>query len=163
MRVSRWWLTGAGHVALIGSVLGGPAPALAQRDAEAVMAPVQALFDAMRARDSAAARAVFHPEARLVGTFTREGQPVVQANAIDGFIQAIGRGHEEWNERIWDWEVRVADNLATVWTKYDFLLDGELSHCGVDAVQLVKTGEGWKIIQIADTRQREGCEGPPGG
>ena len=35
--------------------------------------------------------------------------------------------------------------IATVWTPYDFWIDGKFSHCGIDAFDLVKTDEGWKI------------------
>ena len=35
------------------------------------------------------------------------------------------------------------------------------SHCGVDSVQLLKTADGWKIMSIADTYVREGCEQHP--
>ena len=38
------------------------------------------------------------------------------------------------------------------------MLAGEqFSHCGVDAFQLAKYQEGWKVVTLADTRQREGC------
>ncbi len=163
-RVALQWST-AFVLAMLLIGAGGavhPASLVAQNEADAVMAPVKGLFDAMRTRDSVAARAVFHPEARLVGTGVRDGRSVVQVNAIDGFIAAIGRDREVWDERIWDWEVRIAHNLATVWTKYDFLRAGAFSHCGVDAFQLVRTDDGWKIVQVADTRRREGCEAPSG-
>jgi hypothetical protein len=29
-------------------------------------------------------------------------------------------------------------------------------------MELVRTAEGWKIIALADTRRREGCEVPEG-
>ena len=47
-----------------------------------------------------------------------------------------------------------------VWAKYAFYAGEQLSHCGVDAFQLVKGAEGGKIFHIADTRRREGCETP---
>jgi hypothetical protein len=36
-------------------------------------------------------------------------------------------------------------------------VDGEFSHCGVDAFILVLTEDGWRILSIADTRTTEGC------
>jgi hypothetical protein len=50
-------------------------------------------------------------------------------------------------ERIWNPEVRVHGLIATVWTPYDFWTDGKFSHCGVDAFDLIKTAEGWKIFR----------------
>ena len=97
-----------------------------------------------------------------MGTAVRNGVPVVETTSIDDFVKAIGGAKVSLNERIWDSEVRVDGDLATVWTKYDFLRAGAFSHCGVDAFQLARTPEGWKIIQIADTHRQEGCWHKPG-
>lgn len=57
---------------------------LEAQDAEReVRAVVDRLFDGMRARDTAAIRATFHPDFRLAITSYREGQPAMQ----------IGRAH----------------------------------------------------------------------
>ena len=86
---------------------------------------------------------------------------LARETSLEGFVQAVGTPHEEvWDERIWDVEVRVDGNLATVWTPYAFHLGDQLSHCGVDAFQLFKDTDGWKVFHIADTRRREGCEVP---
>jgi hypothetical protein len=130
----------------------------AQSVEDEVMKPVRQLFDGMRARDTTVMRAALHAEARLLGTSGGPGRPAVRLVPIDRFLASIAAATRSLDERIWDWEVRVDDNLATVWTKYDFLVDGEFSHCGVDAFQLVRTAPGeWKIIQIADTQRRENC------
>ena len=131
-------------------------------DPEAVLEVVERLFEGMRAGDSALVRSVFHPEARLISTGERDGEAFVRAVPADRFVEAVGEATGEWDEPIWDTEVRVEDNLATVWTKYAFYLDGEFSHCGVDAFILGRTADGWKIVSLADTRRREGCETPPG-
>ena len=141
------------------------APAAAQEtDEAAVMAVVEAMFDAMRAGDSAAMRAVLHPSATGASVSVREGAPTLtREESLEGFVQAVGTPHEEvWDERIWDAEVRVDGNLATAWMKYAFYLGEQFSHCGVDAFQLFKGEGGWKVFHIADTRQREGCETPGG-
>ena len=120
----------------------------------AVVAVVVQLFDGMREGDSAMVRRTFAPDVRLVSTSSRDGQPALQSVEIDRFLEAIGTPHEEvWDERLWNVEVRIDANLATVWTEYAFYLDEELSHCGVDAFQLFKASDGWKIFQIADTRR----------
>ena len=33
-----------------------------------------------------------------------------------------------------------------------------MSHCGINAFQLFKSSDGWKVIQITDTRNKEGCQ-----
>lgn len=140
-----------------------PSPVHAQSTEDEVVAVVVKLFDAMRARDSAMARSVFHPDARLVSTGARDGRPVVDMNGIEGFIEAIGSGDEPWNEEIYDVEVRIDDGLASVWNGYDLFVGDRFSHCGVDAFHLARTADGWKIIQVADTRRQEGCDAASSG
>lgn len=129
-------------------------------DEEEVVAVVVQLFDGMRAGDSAMVRRTFAPDARLVSTSIRDGQPALQSVEIDRFVEAVGTPHEEvWDERLWNIEVRVDEALATVWTEYAFYLGERLSHCGVDAFQLFRSPDGWKIFQIADTRRSpDTCE-----
>lgn len=131
---------------------------------EEVLAVVQQLFDAMRTKDTAMLRSVFEPGARLTGLRPRNGGTAVQILTVDQFADFVARDQRgAWVERAFDPEVRVERTLATVWAAYDFHLGGKFSHCGVDAVQLLKTAEGWKIVALADTYQPEGCpqRGPP--
>lgn len=125
---------------------------------DAVLATIQRLFDAMRTRDTALLRSVFEPGARLTGMRPRSGGLAVQALTVDQFADFLARDQRgAWVERAWEPEVRIEGTLATVWAAYDFHLAGKFSHCGVDAVQLLKTQEGWKIVALADTYQTEGC------
>jgi hypothetical protein len=150
-------------IMLAAAVCGAPSRALAQGDEEAaVMAVVESLFDAMRAGDSTALRATLHPSATAATASVREGAPTLTREAsLEGFVQAVGTPHDEvWDERIWDAEVKVDDLLATAWMNYAFFAGDTFSHCGVNAFQLFKGADGWKIFHIADTRRREGCEMP---
>jgi hypothetical protein len=77
---------------------------------------------------------------------------------VEDFVATIGRIDRSIDEPLFDVEVRIDGPLATVWAEYDVYVDGEFSHCGVDAFQLANLGDGWKILNIADTRRTEGCE-----
>lgn len=133
-------------------------------EAVAVMATVNRLFDAMRAGDSTAARSVFHPEATMASVSVRNGVPAVQRGTVDRFVQAIGTPHTEvWDEKIWNPEVRIDGDLATAWMDYAFYLGGKFSHCGVDAFQMIRTSDGWKIFHLADTRRQQPCNLPAAG
>ena len=123
----------------------------------AVLAVVQRLWDAMKARDTAMARSVFDSSAMLSRAVTRNGEARVQLTPVSAFLEALSHATEPWNERMFAPEVRIDGSLATVWTEYDFHLGDKFSHCGVDAFQLLKTSAGWKIVALADTARREGC------
>jgi hypothetical protein len=140
-------------------------PLVAQQHPEhdAVVAVVKRLFDGMRAGDSAIVRSTFADGAVMATATLRDGQPVwrFDPGAVDGFTKAVGTPHEQvWDEKLWDVDVMIDMNLATVWTRYAFFAGTQFSHCGVDTITLAKNASGWKIIFLADTRQREGCDLP---
>ncbi|MGK2934531.1 MAG: nuclear transport factor 2 family protein [Gemmatimonadaceae bacterium] len=127
-------------------------------DQEAAIAAVQALFDAMRARDTSAIRAVFTPDAQLVSIRTVPGAPArFQTQPLAAFVTSVGRAPEELVERMWDPRVEIAGDLASLWAPYEFRIGANFSHCGHDAVHLVRTAEGWKIAGIAYTVITTGC------
>jgi hypothetical protein len=127
-----------------------------------VAAVVQRLFDGMRAGDSVAVRSVLHPDARMQTVGERDGAPVLHTGSVDDFVRAVGTPRDQvWDERIWDLEVRIDGNLATAWMQYAFYVGDRFSHCGVNAMQFFRDGEGWRIVQVIDTRRREGCPSPP--
>lgn len=142
-----------------------PAPAFRPHPAEAeVMAPIHRLFDGMRAGDSTAVRAAFHPRATMASVGSRDGRAELRIDpgGLDAFVRAVGTPHDEvWDERIWDPVIHTDGDLASVWLPYAFFLGDRLSHCGVDAIQLLREESGWRIVHLADTRHREGCTVPP--
>ena len=149
--------------ALAALVLAVPARAVAQDERAAVLATVQRLFDGMQRGDTALMRSTFLPGAKLFGIRTRQnGQSVVQQITEQQFAEArAGDTRGEWLERIFDPEVRIDGTMATVWAAFEFRVAGQFSHCGTDAIQLVKTADGWRIVSIADTFQRTGCPERP--
>lgn len=145
----------------VGLLVGGRvAPATAQADEEEVRALVGALFDAMRDADSAAVRAQFHPDVQqMASSGERDGVAGVGFLEIDAFVQAVGQAEPgALDERIGPPEIRIEDNLATVFTPYVFYFNGNLSHCGVNVFLIARAGPDWRIVGLADTRRREGCE-----
>lgn len=136
-----------------------PANAQAQVSAEQeVRAVVDRLFTGMRQGDSTVVRSVFHPQARLMSAGVRQGEPVLRSDSIDAFVRAVGTPHDQvWDERISNVQIRVDGPLATAWMDYAFYTGERFSHCGVNAFQLFRTQQGWKVIQITDTRRQTGC------
>ena len=132
-----------------------PAAAAGARDS--ALAVVKGLFDGMRARDTALIRRSF-AVGTMLGGVPAAGKPA-EFLSLDAFIGSIAKAPAAMllDERIYDPEIRVDGGLATVWTFYAFYAGERLSHCGVDAFQLARTSEGWKIIALADTRQMTGC------
>ena len=145
----------------VGLIFGGFArPVGAQSAEDEVRAVVDALFDAMRAADSAAVRELFHPEMDKMATSgVRDGVADIGFGAVARFVEAVGGAEPgALDEKIGPAEIRIDDNLATVFTPFAFYFNGNLSHCGVNVFLIARVGEDWRIVGLADTRRRQGCE-----
>ena len=131
-------------------------------DRAQVLAVMDSVFRAMAARDTALLARQFEAGARLVGVRTRDSTPYMQALTVEQFGRFIaGDQRAAWTEVMREPEVRVDGTLATVWGHYTFHFGPQFSHCGVDAVQLLKLGGRWRIVSLADTYQRAGCPENP--
>ena len=137
------------------------AEALAAQSEEArVLAVVQQLFDGMRSRDTAKMRATLHPQARMVSPGTREGVVSVSVDSPDRWLAGVASAPATTgilDERVRNPVVHVDGPLASYWAEYTFYLGERMSHCGVDTFHLVRTADGWRIIDLADTRRKEAC------
>lgn len=133
-----------------------------QNEQVAIMEPINYLFEGMNKGDSALVHKAFMDDVAFatIGE-DKEGNPRFSRGDLNRFLVAMGTPRKVvYSEPIWDVKIEVDGNLAQVWAKYAFYLDKELHHCGVDAFQLFKTAGGWKIFQLTDTRQTEGCNVP---
>jgi len=130
---------------------------------EGPVAIVQQLFDGMRQTDSTAIAACFDARARLMSVGeNKSGKVMVHETPAEEFIKQIGSKHDQiFDEQIYEVTFNQDGRLATVWAPYTFYVDDKLSHCGTNAFQLYEGHQGWKIIQITDTRRRSNCPEPP--
>lgn len=137
--------------------------AQAANEEAAVKEVITRLFKAMELGDSAMLRSAFHNHVTL-GTIVQDknGNTVLRPeSSIDQFAKAVGTPHNEvWHEEIWDVKVQLDGNFAALWCDYAFYAGKTFSHCGVDAFQLIKGKDGWKIFHLADTRRKTGCNVP---
>ncbi len=128
-------------------------------DHEAASAVITRLFDGMRARDTASMRATFAPGASL-NSVSAAG---LRTDAIDSWISSVASAPAGLvlDERLGERVVQVSGDLASVWVEYWFFAGERFSHCGVDAFVLARTNGTWRIVSVADTRQRVGCRASP--
>ena len=121
-------------------------------DEKAVLAPVQAMFDAMAKHDVTAFKQPLLPGGSL--TLMRNGKPVQLT--FDQFAEAIGKPSKApIEERIHDPLVRIDNDLAVVWAPFEFLSDGKVDHCGTDLFNMVRVDGKWLVASIADTGRKE--------
>lgn len=154
-------------VVLAAVSLGTSSRALAQsQSAEAeVLGVVKAMLAVIETKDAASVAAHVDSTARftLLRPTPTGGRVIVIAGAQ--FIERVTQpGGPPAKELIRNPEVRIDGDLATVWTEYQFIIDGKVHHCGYDAFQLGRIGGTWKILNVSDSYREQGCGEPwPGG
>lgn len=123
-----------------------------QQEAAAV---ANKLFEAMRAKNAEAIRALFMPEGQLVAVDkprTGGGLSKTRVFTGDAFAKMISEAKApEFVERMPQTEVRIFGDMALVYGRYTFHVGDKFSHCGTNSFHLVRTADGWKIANAAST------------
>src|SRR6201991_714528 len=138
-------------VAALAMFVASPSEAATKEEA-AVLAPVQAMFDGMAKYDQPAMLATVQPEGSVA--LLRDGKMLRMT--LGDFIGKIKASPKRIEERIHDPLVRIDGDIAMVWAPYDFLVDGQVKHCGTDIVNLVRVDGRWLVAGIADN-SRDTC------
>ncbi len=123
-----------------------------------VMEVVRRLLRAIGSGNAVLAGSVLDDGARIVRATERGGTVATLEIPVSNFLESIAAPREEHpDERAWDYRVRLDGPLASAWVRYGFYVDDRLSHCGVDAFELIRRGDGWKIVSLVYTRRTDGC------
>jgi hypothetical protein len=125
-----------------------------------VLAPINAMFAGLEARDGA----------KILASTREGGGATVVDEKPDGtravrhmgwadFAGGIKPGPERFRERLIDPAVEIDGDIAMVWSRYVFTIDGKPHHCGVDHFDLVREGGAWKVQNVTWSSRTTGCEG----
>jgi hypothetical protein len=131
----------------------------AQTSSDSVKQVVNQLFTAMKTSDAQLLQQCFADSAVLQTiAVNKEGKTFVRNESVAAFAASISKAPVgALDERIEFDMVKTDAALAIAWTPYQFYLNGNFSHCGVNSFQLVRFNGQWKIQYLIDTRRRTGC------
>jgi hypothetical protein len=62
-----------------------------------------------------------------------------------------------YRERYWSPTVLIRGAMALVWAPYEFRIDGETAHCGIDVFSFAKIGGVWKVSNSMWTVEPNAC------
>ena len=127
----------------------------------AVLAVVDTLLEAMSRRDVALSRRMLVPGASLHAI--RDGNELgpARSQSDSAYLGSLASDTSALRERIWNPTTVITGTLAQLWAPYDFHVNRQFSHCGVDSFNLLKTASGWQVASVAYTVKRQGCEPSP--
>jgi hypothetical protein len=133
---------------------------------DAIMEVVDTMFLAINTSDAELTKSIVTPDS-MNYQVSSDGEGGWQHRSIPQsfYTEQANYGPEKITERYWSPTLLIDEAIAVFWAPYDFYIDGEFSHCGIDAFDLIKVGKDWKIGNASWTRKTEGCElhpeGPP--
>ena len=141
----------------------GPLLAQQPNDEAAVLHTVDAFFLALGARDKAALEALTFPGSLNISVnMGSDGANSLGIRNYEQLIAALSRpGGAQALERYWDATVLIQGDIAVFWAPYDFHVDGEFSHCGIDSFQFIRQQGEWLISNLSWTLERENCPVSP--
>ena len=135
--------------------------ATAQMDEKAaVQKVVETFFEGFHKQDSVLMKSVLADEVVLQTTGrNKEGKTMFKNEKIEKLITSITSIPDSisFEEKLTSWSIQVDRTMANAWVGYEFWLNGNFSHCGINSFQMVNFDGDWKIIYLIDTRGREGC------
>lgn len=126
-------------------------------EGDRVLDTVYAFMAGLEARDAEGMRALVTEPGFLAMVQERDGPDRVALTDLDSVITSLAGNQSDLSEPLYDPWVNVDGPVAMVWAYYDFLRDGELSHCGVDVFTLLRVDGEWKIATITYSHLEEGC------
>ena len=135
-----------------------PAQPIAGPDFSAanVLVPIQQLFAAFAAGDSAAVLRVVYPAGRVTATGTRASSSGLRQQSWVEFAQGV-KPDDRFTETISDPAIEVDGDVAMVWAPFVVRVDGKVTNCGFDHFDLVRENGAWKVMNLTFSSRVTGC------
>ena len=126
--------------------------------AKDALAVVNKMFAEMANHNPAAIAELWTKDSNLTAVIKRkDGKTAIAAFTGEVFSKNFAEKKGEIKEDMYEQKTLVDGDLAMVWGRYVFFIDGKISHCGLNSFQLVKTETGWKIANAASTIDANAC------
>ena len=125
-----------------------------------VQKTIEGFFEAFHKKDSIAMKSFVAEDVVLQTTGrNKEGKTLFQTTPIGKLYESIVSIPDsiQFQERLTSWSIQVDRTMANAWVGYEFWLNDNFSHCGINSFQMVNFDGEWKIIYLIDTRGRAGC------
>lgn len=131
-----------------------------EEEKEAVKKVIEAFFDGFHKQDSLLIKKTVADHVVLQTTGRNaEGKTQFRNEEFSKFLESIVGipKTNKFEERLTSFSIQVDRTMANAWVGYEFWLNDEFSHCGINSFQLVNFDGEWKIIYLIDTRGKAGC------
>lgn len=105
----------------------------------------------------------------MEGYQTADGMTYTARSTEDGGTRVVGRPNSYWVdparagegsvlERYWSPTVLVRGPIAVLWAPYEFRVEGETTHCGIDVFDFVQIDGAWTLANSMWTVEPGACD-----
>ena len=121
-----------------------------------ILVPINQLFAAFEAGDSARVLRFVYPDGRVTAIGTLRSGTGLRQESWTQFVARLKPG-EGFRESISDPAIEIDGDIAMVWAPFVVRVDGKVSNCGVDHFDLVREDGAWKVMNISFSSRTTGC------
>lgn len=150
-------MRGLAFIAALLAAVPAYAPASAQltiTPKEEAVAAADTFFAALRSDNKRALAEVMIPEAVIfVHNHLDADNPRVAIVPVADHLARWATRTAEFDEQMVYEHVLVSGDMAQVWGPYAFWTDGEITHCGINSLSLVKQNGVWKVGNTSFTME----------
>ncbi|PQJ79951.1 nuclear transport factor 2 family protein [Polaribacter porphyrae] len=132
-----------------------------KNEEKAIKKVIEVFFEGLHKGDSTLMKSTLHNNIKIQTTYTnKKGEKYLKTNTKSKLLTGVATKKPEnmYQEKLLSYDIKVDGNLASVWTPYEFYLNGNFSHCGANSFQLFNNNGKWEIIYLVDMRRRENCD-----
>lgn len=132
-----------------------------EKEKQVIKKVIETFFEGLHKGDSTIMKKTLHAEIKIQTTATnRQGEKVLQTQTRDKLLTGVSKKPADvtYEEKLLSYDIKVDGNLASVWTPYEFYVNGNFSHCGANSFQLFNNNGTWEIIYLVDMRRRGNCK-----
>jgi len=122
---------------------------------------IETFFEGFHKADTAIINKTIHKDLKIQTSFINaKGESILKTNLKEDFLKSIvtKNSTDIWLEKLRTITIKIDQDMASVWTPYEFYFNNKFSHCGVNSFQLFNNNGNWEIIYLIDTRRKQGCE-----
>ena len=122
---------------------------------------ISTFFDGLHKGDSTLLKSTLHKNIKIQTTFTnKKGEKQLRTQSKENLLKGVAskKPSDEYFEKLLSYTIKIDGNLASVWTPYEFYLNGKFLHCGANSFQLFHNNGKWEIIYLVDMRRRGSCK-----
>ncbi|PKW20761.1 nuclear transport factor 2 family protein [Flavobacterium lindanitolerans] len=115
---------------------------------------IQTFFEGIHSRDSLKINSVSDEDLMLqtvVQSPRRNKLVVTKAADFKRYVATVPK-ETKFEERLLSFTIKVDGGMAHAWIPFEFYINGELTHKGVNSIQLIKKENLWKIIYYGDSK-----------